>query len=154
MGAGSMNHIRLTVRDIPEAEEFYEPLLGFIGYRLIQRSEDRLAWAMPSTGGFLQWFIVSAAEAELREVEHRMFAPGLHHFAFNADSRADVDRFHRLLVERAVEILDPPASYDYEPGYYAVFFKDPNGFKLELVHVPQATPLEEVDLISSGEALS
>jgi catechol 2,3-dioxygenase-like lactoylglutathione lyase family enzyme len=81
-----------------------------------------------------------------------MFAPGLHHFAFNADSRADVDRFHRLLVERDVEILDPPASYDYEPGYYAVFFKDPNGLKLELVHVPQATPLDEVDLISPGEA--
>src|SRR5215213_6056419 len=102
MRAGSMNHIRLTVRDIPEAERFYGPLLEFIGYRLVQRSEDRLAWAMPSTGGFLQWFIVSAAEPDLRSAPHRMFAPGLHHFAFNADSRADVDRFHRLLVERDV----------------------------------------------------
>jgi glyoxylase I family protein len=28
------------------------------------------------------------------------------------------------------------SEYDYEPGYYAVFFADPDGMKLELVHVP------------------
>jgi glyoxylase I family protein len=41
-----------------------------------------------------------------------------------------------LLVERGTEVLDPPAEYGYEPGYYAVFFADPDGLKLELVHVP------------------
>jgi hypothetical protein len=30
----------------------------------------------------------------------------------------------------------PPKEYDYVPGYYAVFFHDPDGIKLELVHVP------------------
>jgi catechol 2,3-dioxygenase-like lactoylglutathione lyase family enzyme len=60
----------------------------------------------------------------------------LHHFAWNADSREEVDRFHKLLLERGVEVLDPPAEYDYEPGYYAVFFSDPDALKLELVHVP------------------
>ena len=31
----------------------------------------------------------------------------------------------------------PPAEYGYEPGYYAVFFVDPDGFELEFVHVHQ-----------------
>jgi predicted lactoylglutathione lyase len=33
------------------------------------------------------------------------------------------------------EILDPPGEYDDEPDHYAVFFRDPDGFKLEVVHV-------------------
>ena len=35
-------------------------------------------------------------------------------------------------------ILDPPQEYAYTPGYYAVFFADPDGMKLELVHIPSA----------------
>lgn len=37
-------------------------------------------------------------------------------------------------------MLDAPAEYGYEPGYYAVFFSDPDGLKLELVHVPNRAP--------------
>jgi catechol 2,3-dioxygenase-like lactoylglutathione lyase family enzyme len=33
-------------------------------------------------------------------------------------------------------ILDAPREYDYVPGYYAVFFADPDGIKLEFVHIP------------------
>jgi len=33
--------------------------------------------------------------------------------------------------------FDEPAEYDYTPGYYAVFFADPDGIKLELVHEPR-----------------
>jgi catechol 2,3-dioxygenase-like lactoylglutathione lyase family enzyme len=29
-----------------------------------------------------------------------------------------------------------PEPYGYLPGYYAVFFYDPDGLKLEIVHVP------------------
>jgi hypothetical protein len=41
-----------------------------------------------------------------------------------------------MLLENDVNVLDPPADYSYEPGYYAVFFSDPDGMKLEFVHVP------------------
>jgi glyoxylase I family protein len=150
MRTGSMNHLRLTVRDIPEAERFYDPLLGFLGYRLVQRSETRLAWAMPGPDAdHLQWVIVSAADAALAEHEHRRLAPGLHHFAFNADGREQVDAFHARLIAIGATVLDAPAEYDYEPGYYAVFFTDPNGFKLEVVHVPQATELDVVDEVGT-----
>jgi glyoxylase I family protein len=40
-------------------------------------------------------------------------------------------------VEAGIPILDPPAEYDYTPGYYAVFFADPDGLKLEVVFEPQ-----------------
>lgn len=65
-----------------------------------------------------------------------MYAPGLHHLAFNADSAAQVDEFYKLLLKIGAKILAPPAEYDYAPGYYAVFFTDPDGIKLELAHIP------------------
>jgi hypothetical protein len=34
---GSMNHVRFTVSDIPHAESFYDPLLGYMGYELAER---------------------------------------------------------------------------------------------------------------------
>jgi glyoxylase I family protein len=91
---------------------------------------------MPSPAGNRQWVILSAASGEEQRRKHDRYSPGLHHFAWNAESREEVDSFHDLRLGRGVEVLDPPAEYDYEPGYYAVFFSDPDGLKLELVHVP------------------
>ena len=40
------------------------------------------------------------------------------------------------LVSVNAEIESEPQEYAYQPGYYAVFFYDPDGLKLEIVHVP------------------
>jgi glyoxylase I family protein len=114
---GSTKLVRFTVSDIARAEAFYDPLLRFMGYELAEKSEERLAWKMPSPAGNRQWVILSAASVEGRRRKHDRYSLGLHHFAWNADSREEVDRFHGLLLERSVEVLDPPAEYDYEPGY-------------------------------------
>ena len=142
---GSTNHVRFTVSDVPRARAFYDPLLGFMGYELAEQSETRLAWKMPSPAGNRQWVILSVASGEGQQRKHDRYSPGLHHFAWNTDSRGEVDRFHDLLLERGVEVLDPPAEYDYEPGYYAVFFSDPDGLKLELVHVPNQSGSQRAD---------
>jgi glyoxylase I family protein len=68
---------------------------------------------------------------------HRRRRPGFHHLALRARSRDDVDRLHAFLVREGITVLDPPAAYPkYGPGYYAVFFADPDGMKLELVCFP------------------
>lgn len=65
------------------------------------------------------------------------YTPGLHHLAWNAESRADVDALHALLLRIGADVLDPPAEYShYGEGYYAVFFADPDGLKLEYVFKP------------------
>ena len=133
---GSMNHIRLTVTDIAKARRFYDPLLGFMGYRLVEQSDSRLAWAAMTANGSLQWVILSLVNDAGAARAHDRYSPGLHHFGWNADSRDEVDRFHALLCATGATVLDAPADYSYEPGYYAVFFADPDGIKLEFVHVP------------------
>jgi catechol 2,3-dioxygenase-like lactoylglutathione lyase family enzyme len=47
-----------------------------------------------------------------------------------------VDERAEWLRARNVPIESGPEEYDYMPGYYAVFFYDPDGIKLEIVHVP------------------
>jgi len=61
---------------------------------------------------------------------------GLHHLAFEAWSRAVVDERAEWLRARDATIESGPQEYAYVRGYYAVFFYDPDGLKLEIVHIP------------------
>ena len=59
--------------------------------------------------------------------------------AVKMTGRAEVDGLHRVLLDMGAEILDPPQAFpQYTEGYYAVFFLDPDGIKLELAHTPGA----------------
>ena len=56
--------------------------------------------------------------------------------AFRCASRELVRERSRWLRDRGAEISSGPREFDYTRGYFAVFFFDPDGFKLELVHRP------------------
>ena len=136
--AGRIHHIDLTVSSLERSTPFYDAVLTRAGYVRVADAEEGPLWH-----GDDQEIGLQAADAEgLARPRHHRFAPGLHHLALTAPSRAAVDAFHRVLVESGVTILDPPAQYDrYLPGYYAVFFADPDGLKLEYVHTPVTTPV-------------
>ena len=68
--------------------------------------------------------------------EYDRYRVGVHHVAFEVASRDVVDERHRWVVEQPVSIESAPKEYEYAPGYYAFFFYDPDGIKLEIVHVP------------------
>jgi glyoxylase I family protein len=136
---GTLNHLRLTVSDIPRAEAFYNPILRHMGFTLVERSDRRIAWGMLTAAGDLQWTVVGLAHNGDTASPHDRYTPGLHHVAWNAQSRQEVDDMYALLVANEAKVLDPPAAYDYwHTGYYAVFFADPDGMKLEYVHIPAA----------------
>ena len=48
-----------------------------------------------------------------------------------------MDERFEWLRARGAQTESEPREYDYMPGYYAVFFYDPDGIKLELVHAPR-----------------
>jgi glyoxylase I family protein len=128
---GQMHHLDLTVSDVARSRPFYELVLGFLGYHRVKRTDDLDVWDLVLPDGVCGIAIRRAH----RPREHDRYTVGLHHFAWNADSRQDVDRLHERLVEAGVTILDAPAEYpQYGAGYYAVFFSDPDGLKLEYVH--------------------
>ena len=128
---GQMHHLDLTVQDLARSTPLYDTVLGFLGYRCVRRDATGVVWDLTLPNGVCSIAIKPAR----REQAHDRYTPGLHHFAWNAESRADVDRLHVRLVEAGATILDAPAEYpQYGAGYYAVFFADPDGLKLEFVH--------------------
>jgi catechol 2,3-dioxygenase-like lactoylglutathione lyase family enzyme len=59
------------------------------------------------------------------------------------DRREDVDRFQAefMAPRRLAALYGTPREFpQYRPGYYAVFFEDPDRLKLEIVHIPAAPP--------------
>ena len=141
MSHGSINHLALTVSDLARSTAFYDRVLGFMGYERVEVPEPTqqlmktrlLAWASPSGSVTLR-----PAKDESAKKAHDRNSPGLNHVAFNAENREEVDRLHEVLKESGARILDPPAEYPYFPGYYAVYFTDPDGLKFEVVFWPQS----------------
>jgi glyoxylase I family protein len=128
---GQMHHLDLTVSDAGRSKPFYDLVLGFLGYRCVKSTDSLVVWDLTLPDGVCGFAIRSAE----RPRAHDRYTAGLHHFAWNADSRQDVDRLHERLVAAGAAILDAPADYpQYGTGYYAVFFADPDGLKLEYVH--------------------
>lgn len=137
-----IDHIQITVRDMSVAVPFYDmllPLLGFDPKRkssaVIESHEMHVVEYMHPRLGFA---ITSPRKAFAADAVERRSPGALHHLAFRAESRAEVDRLHRELQEIGASIVSPPREYpEYvPPGYYALFFKDPGGIKYEIVHAP------------------
>ena len=134
---GMIHHLDLTVKDPWASCPFYDAVLGFMGYRRVREDVRGFDWELSSLSGELASIGLMKAEGAGRERTHDRYAPGLHHVAWYAQSREDVDRLHELLLKIGATVLDPPADYPaYGEGYYAVFFSDPDGIKLEFVYLP------------------
>jgi catechol 2,3-dioxygenase-like lactoylglutathione lyase family enzyme len=128
--AGAIHHLDLTVSDFRRAKEFYGTVLPLMGFERLPKEFGAVAWR----GGAI--IAIQPAKPEEKDRAHNRYAPGFHHLALNAPSRDAVDALHAELVKLGVTILDPPAEYPYSAGYYAVFFADPDGLKLEYVYAP------------------
>lgn len=134
---GSPSHLDLTVTDPARSAPFYERVLGRLGYRRLSGAGATPCWGLADEQGGVFNLALKPTRGEGAARPHDRYAPGLHHLAFHVDGRAEVDAFHGFLREIGATVLDPPAEYDYTPGYYAVFFADPDGLKLEVVHEPR-----------------
>jgi glyoxylase I family protein len=129
---GIVHHIDLTVRDLEVSAPFYEALLGFLGYARVKQEATLHVCDLVREGTILGGVALRAAHAAR---SHDRYSAGLHHLAFRAADRADVDRAHTVMKEKGAALLDAPAEYpQYGAGYYAVFVADPDGLKLEVVH--------------------
>jgi catechol 2,3-dioxygenase-like lactoylglutathione lyase family enzyme len=135
---GSVHHLDLTLKDAHASRAFYESVLGFMGYKL--STEYPIGYdfdLVDERVGFCSVGIRSASGPNA-ERTHDRYTSGLHHIAWTAASRDDVDAMHAHLQKIGANITDPPKDYpEYGEGYYAVFFTDADGLMLEYVYKPQ-----------------
>jgi catechol 2,3-dioxygenase-like lactoylglutathione lyase family enzyme len=129
------HHVDLVVSSILRSLPFYRELLEPLGWHRVGEVEGERGetiWYISGHGSSLG---LRQAQTPSKEPFDR-YRVGVHHVAFEAASRHDVDERADWLRGRGVSIESDPEEYSYMPGYYAVFFYDPDGIKLEIVHVP------------------
>jgi glyoxylase I family protein len=138
MRSSGVHHVDLVVSSIERSLPFYRDLLAPLGYHRVGEVEGERGetiWYLTGPGssvGLRQ----TPTDQEQRFAGVDRYRIGLHHLALEAVSRSVVDERHDWLVSTGAAIESPPHEYSYMPGYYAVFFYDPDGIKLEIVHVP------------------
>ncbi len=80
------------------------------------------------------WYALGNGKTEFfgftEDPEHR---PNGSRISFWADSREEVNRVAEVVKRAGGKVLEGPAlQVDYTPDYYAFFFEDPDGNKLEI----------------------
>jgi catechol 2,3-dioxygenase-like lactoylglutathione lyase family enzyme len=134
-----LDHIQITVKDLSVAEPFYDRFLPLLGFDLQRKAsaviEEHDFHVVEYNHPRLAIAITSPRSAFTGDTIHRRKPGAVHHIAFRVDSRAEVDRLYEELRKIGAEIVTPPREYpEYDPpDYYAVFFKDLEGIKYEIV---------------------
>jgi len=136
---GQFDHIQINVTNLRRSEKFYERFLGWLGYEKITHISDT------NSKGIAQWrrgrsrLILTQCRKEFLHHGFHRKRVGINHISFWAPNRQVVDRFYRevLLPKRTKVLYGGPKEYpEYVSGYYAVYFEDPDGIKLELLTDP------------------
>jgi catechol 2,3-dioxygenase-like lactoylglutathione lyase family enzyme len=135
-----VHHVEFSVLDYEKSVAFYDRMFGWLGYK----SFWTLGIGYTSTYYMARFpvphsYIGIQPAAQSGKLDHKAHAVGIHHIALWARSRKEVEQFHdEFLLPGGIEITDPPAEYPiYAPGYFAVFFVDPNGIWWELTYTPR-----------------
>ncbi|PTX99894.1 glyoxalase [Verrucomicrobia bacterium LW23] len=123
-----LDHIDLRVPDLAGTAPFYNTLLPELGFC---RAADIAGW--------LQYYAEAEGDTTADSptsffgvAQDALHRPNATRIAFWAESPGEVDRLGTLLATIGARNIEGPAWE--HPGYYAVFFEDPAGNRLEICH--------------------
>jgi catechol 2,3-dioxygenase-like lactoylglutathione lyase family enzyme len=132
----ALRHVDLVVSSLDISLPFYRELLKPLGWtkEITIKGErgERLVY-ISGPKGFKDGAIgFRERQSKERTIPYNRYDLGIHHLAINAPTRKDVDKCANWLRKNNCNIESGPAEY-YNDHYYAVFFYDPDGIKLELI---------------------
>jgi catechol 2,3-dioxygenase-like lactoylglutathione lyase family enzyme len=116
-----IDHVQLRCRDLAASKRFYATVLAVLERELVELAPGLIVadeLCLTPAGG---------------DPTSRI------HLAFQAPSRAVVDRIHAAALAAGGRDNGGPGERRYHPGYYAAFVLDPDGNNIEAVHHGAAT---------------
>ena len=118
------DHIDLRVKDMAGARRFYGQILPQLGFTRDRSDDDWGTFYAVGKDKTTEFF------AFTQDPDHQ---PNGTRIAFWADTREEVDRVAQIVREAGGRKPEgPELCREYSPGYYAFFFEDPEGNKLEI----------------------
>lgn len=122
-----IDHICIAVSDLDRSEKFYDAVMTVLGFRKNKfLNEDE-----PHVQYYNRHFSFVLRPARISS-PHNPFAPGLHHFCFRVGDTVAVDEAAKRFGEAGIDCDAPQFYPEYAPDYYAIYFSDPDGIRLEL----------------------
>jgi glyoxylase I family protein len=137
MQSRGIHHLDLVVTDVERSAQFYSGLLGLLGWSGVlelpgERGEQ--IWYLQAQD---TWIGLREKQSEAHPVPYDRYAVGVHHVAFEAGSREVVDTCWQWVLQQGTATESAPKEFPhYVEGYYAAFFYDPDGIKIEVVCEP------------------
>lgn len=120
------DHVDLRVADLAAARPLYDALLPAMGYSRISEDAQTVCYYTPDGERSAPFFGID------QDPGHR---PNGSRIALRAADRAEVDRLAAIARESGATAFEPPhVCEEYTPFYYAAFFEDASGNKLELCY--------------------
>jgi catechol 2,3-dioxygenase-like lactoylglutathione lyase family enzyme len=118
------DHVDLRVSDLAKTRRLYDALLPAMGFSRIAEDADTICYYQPDGDRSIPFFAIDL------EPDHRANGTRL---ALRASSRAEVDRLAGIVKDAGATAFEAPhVCEEYTPFYYATFFEDADGNKLEI----------------------
>jgi len=132
-GVTGIDHIYIAVSDLDRSEAFYDRALlramGFRKNKFVLGGEPHIQYFNRQFG-----YVLRPARTDTK---HDSYAPGLHHFCLRVESIADVMAVAEALRAAGIDASEATHFPQYAPDYWATFFNDPDGIRLEVTNYRQ-----------------
>jgi glyoxylase I family protein len=123
------DHLYIAASDLARSERFYDRVMGILGFRknaFVIGGDPHVQYYNRHFGYVLRPARVARA--------HDPFSPGLHHLCWRVESIDDVAAVASALQAAGIAATDPACYPDYAPDYWATYFTDPDGLRLEVTN--------------------
>lgn len=127
-----IDHIYISVSDMERSEKFYDVVMEILGFR---KSRFQIG-AEKHIQYYNRHFGYVLRPARITN-PHNPYAPGLHHFCLRVESEKEVQETAKRFKENGIPVSEPAHYPEYAPDYFAVFFSDPDGTRLEITNYRQ-----------------
>jgi catechol 2,3-dioxygenase-like lactoylglutathione lyase family enzyme len=120
------DHVDLRVRDFSKVRKLYDSLLPAMGFTRIDEDPDTICYYRQDADRSAPFLGLNL------DPGHR---PNGTRLALRAASRSEVDRLAETARMAGASAFEPPhVCEEYTPFYYAAFFEDAEGNKLEICY--------------------
>lgn len=124
MTSPGYDHVDARVGELAKVRPLYDALFTAMGYVDLHVETDSVGYHRPNESG---------SDPFIWIVEEKGHRPNGTRIAFAARSRAEVDRLAKITQEAGARAFESPQLIaEYGPNYYATFFEDGEGNKLEI----------------------
>lgn len=132
-----VGHVGIEVTNLVKSKKFYMTLLDGLGFKVIMDQEDGVGF---SNGSFQVWVGESKKPRVKRGAPTGEEFVVADHLAILVGDKTAVDGVEKRMKKNGYEALFPCEEHaQFEPGYYAVSFCDPDNFVVEVYNRAKPT---------------